>query len=160
MADDVMYSGTVAAAMEASTFSIPAMAFSLVGRRDFDFAPAARFAHAWVRGALTRPAPPRLLLNINVPAGEVKGYRVTHLGRRTYGEDVVEGVDPRGRRYYWIGGADYQHQNLPGSDCNTLIDEGLASIAPMHLDLTKSKMMGELTRWPVDGFAQVAQPRS
>jgi 5'-nucleotidase len=158
MGDDVTYSGTVAAAMEASTFNVPSMAFSLVARRSFDFAHAANFARAWVQAALKRPLAPKLLLNINVPPGEVRGYRVTSLGRRTYGEEVVEGTDPRGRKYYWIGGAEYQHESLPGSDCNTVIDEGLVSITPMHLDLTEPARLAELAGWPVEGFPQVHTP--
>jgi 5'-nucleotidase len=155
LADDVTYSGTVAAAMEAYTFNVPSMAFSLATRRQFDFTHAARFAYEWVKGALAQPLPERMLLNVNLPPGELNGYRVTVLGRRSYGNEVVEALDPRGRKYYWIGGAEYQHQNVPGSDCNTVIDEKLVSITPMHMDLTSRAGLETLSRWPVSGFKQV-----
>ncbi|MFZ5470519.1 MAG: 5'/3'-nucleotidase SurE [Myxococcota bacterium] len=155
LADDVTYSGTVAAAMEASILGVPAIAFSLVARRSFDFGPAARFAHALAQAALASPLPPRLLLNVNIPGGtELSGYRVTRLGRHSYGVDVVENVDPRGRRYYWIGGTDYQHEDLPGSDCNTVHKDKLISITPLHLDLTDLRAMDLLRVWEVAGFVE------
>lgn len=157
LADDVTYSGTVAAAMEACLFGVPAIAFSLVARHSFDFAPAARFAHAFVKSALGRPLPPRLLLNVNVPGGlEPRGYRITQLGKHSYGYKVVENTDPRGKKYYWIGGSDYQHEDIPGSDCNAVMDEKLVSVTPLHLDLTEVRMMDALSQWPVAGFAQAS----
>jgi 5'-nucleotidase len=152
LADDVIYSGTVAAAMEASLLGVPAIAFSLVTRKHFDFAPAARFAHSLVAAALSEVLPPRVLLNVNVPEGKLEGYTVTHLGRHSYGNAVVENVDPRGRRYYWIGGNAYQHEDIPGSDCNAVFDQRLVSLTPMLLDLTDAALLQGLTRWKVDGF--------
>src|SRR3989454_5227113 len=112
LADDVTYSGTVAAAIEASLLGVPAMAFSLSMRHDFDFGPAARFARSLAQAALGASPPPHLLLNVNVPGGvEPRGYAVTRLGKHTYGFEVVEKVDPRGRKYYWIGGNEYQHED-------------------------------------------------
>jgi 5'-nucleotidase len=152
LADDVIYSGTVAAAMEASLLGVPAIAFSLVSRKAFDFAPAARFAHALVAAALSAALPPRALLNVNVPEGKFEGYAVTRLGRHSYGNAVVENVDPRGRRYYWIGGNTYQHEDIPGSDCNAVFDQRLVSVTPMLLDLTDEALLQALGRWKVDGF--------
>ena len=152
LADDVTYSGTVAAAMEASIFGVPAVAFSLAGRGGFDFAPAARFARSLVAAALARPLPPRLLLNVNVPAGvEPAGYAVTRLGKYSYGSDVVEKTDPRGRKYYWIGGNEYQHEDIPGSDCNVVLRERRVSVTPLMLDLTDDTMLRELQRGTLDG---------
>jgi 5'-nucleotidase len=153
MADDVTYSGTVAAAMEATLLGVPAIAFSLVARRQFDFTHAARFARELTRSALGQTLPPRLLLNVNVPGkGEPRGWAVTRLGRHSYGNQVVENTDPRGRRYYWIGGVGYAHEDLPGSDCNAVLDEQLISVTPVLLDLTDLARLEELSRWPVEGF--------
>ena len=153
LADDIVYSGTVAAAMEASLLGVPAIAFSLATRQDFDFAPIARFARALCAAALARPLPPRMLLNVNAPGGvDPRAYVVTRLGRHSYGTDVVEKVDPRGRKYYWIGGNEYQHEDIPGSDCNVVLREGLVSVTPLHLDLTDDGLRRKLTRWTLDGF--------
>ncbi|HET9036242.1 MAG TPA: 5'/3'-nucleotidase SurE [Myxococcaceae bacterium] len=154
LADDVVYSGTVAAAMEATLLGVPAIAFSLVARgRPLDFTHAARFARSLVGAALSQTLPPRLLLNVNVPGFiEPRGWAVTRLGRHTYGNQVVENRDPRGRRYYWIGGTEYSHEDLPGSDCNAVLEEQLISVTPVLLDLTDLQRMEELMRWPVDGF--------
>ena len=153
LADDVTYSGTIAAAMEASIFGVPAIAFSLAGRNGFDFAPAARFAHALVAAALARPLPEHLLLNVNVPPGvEPDGYVVTRLGKHSYGSAVVEKTDPRGRKYYWIGGNEYQHEDIPGSDCNTVLRERRVSVTPLMLDLTDEARRKELGQWSLEGF--------
>ena len=157
LADDVTYSGTVAAAMEASLLGIPAIAFSLVSRPgEFDFGPAARFARSLVASALTQPLPPSMLLNVNVPGGvEPAGYAVTRLGKHSYGSDVVEKVDPRGRKYYWIGGNEYQHEDIPGSDCNAALEDGLVSVTPLQLNLTDEPMRTVIAGWPLAGFTCV-----
>ncbi|HEX9724459.1 MAG TPA: 5'/3'-nucleotidase SurE [Vicinamibacteria bacterium] len=154
MADDVTYSGTVAAAMEASILQVPAIAFSLVSREEFDFGPSARFARALVGAALARTLPPNMLLNVNVPSGvDPKGYVVTRLGKHTYGFDVIENTDPRGRKYYWIGGSEYEHDDIPGSDCNAVLRDRLISVTPLQLDLTDDDMRQDMTeKWTLDGF--------
>ena len=155
MADDVTYSGTVAAAMEASLFGVPAIAFSLAIRRDWQFGPAARFARAFVKAALAQELPSNMLLNVNVPAGvEPEGYVVTRLGKHSYGFDVIENVDPRGRKYYRIGGSEYQHEDVPGSDCNVVLRERRVSVTPLHLDLTDHSLRQRVGAWTVEGFAQ------
>jgi 5'-nucleotidase len=153
LADDVTYSGTIAAAMEASIIGVPAIAFSLAGWGIIDFAPAARFARALVKAALARELPPKLLLNVNVPPGvEPDGYVVTRLGKHSYGSDVVEKQDPRGRSYFWIGGNEYQHEDIPGSDCNAVLREKRVSVTPLMLDLTDEKMRGCVASWTLEGF--------
>jgi 5'-nucleotidase len=77
---------------------------------------------------------------------------VTRFGRHSYGNAVVENVDPRGRRYYWIGGNAYQHEDVPGSDCNAVFDEQLISLTPMLLDFTDETLIGRLAGWKIDGF--------
>jgi 5'-nucleotidase len=153
LADDVSYSGTVAAAMEGALLGVPSIAFSLASRAPFDFGPAARFAHALVAAALAQPLPPRMLLNVNIPGGvEPDGYVVTRLGRHSYGYDVVENVDPRGRKYYWIGGTDYEHQDIPGSDCNTVHLDKRVSVTPLHMEMTDHGRIAEVATWPLEGF--------
>jgi 5'/3'-nucleotidase len=159
LADDVTYSGTVAAAMEASLMGVPAIAFSLASRGTFDFAPAARFARELVAAALTQTLPRSMLLNVNVPGGvEPDGYVVTRLGKHSYGGEIVEKTDPRGRKYYWIGGNEYQHEDIPGSDCNVVLEEKRVSVTPLHLDLTLHQQRTEVARWPVQGWKRVDAP--
>jgi 5'-nucleotidase len=153
LADDVTYSGTVAAAMESSILGLPAIAFSLATRKGFEFGPAARFARALAQAALARPLRPGMLLSVNIPSGEIKGYRVTRLGKHTYGFDVIENVDPRGRKYYWIGGNDYAFEDVPGTDVHAVLREGLVSVTPLQLDLTDEEMTAEVSTWSLEGFA-------
>jgi 5'-nucleotidase len=134
---------------------VPAIAFSLAGRGVFDFGPAARFARALVAAALVRDLPPNLLLNVNVPPGvEPDGYVVTRLGKHSYGSEVVEKRDPRGRSYFWIGGNEYQHEDIPGSDCNAVLREKRVSVTPLMLDLTDEPMRAVVASWTVEGFAR------
>jgi len=159
LADDVTYSGTVAAAMEASILGVPAIAFSLATRQDFAFGPAARFARSLVAAALSsQELLPGMLLNVNVPGGEPDGYVVTRLGKHSYGSDVVEKVDPRGRKYYWIGGNEYQHEDIPGSDCNVVLRDRRVSVTPLQLDLTDEAMRAEIARWPVGDYERKGGP--
>ncbi len=153
LADDVSYSGTVAAAIEASLLGVPAIAFSLVSRSRLDFRAATKFAQQLAKAALENSPPPKMLLNVNIPTDvEWPGYAITRLGKHSYGYDVVEKVDPRGRKYYWIGGSEYQHEDIPGSDCNATIDNRLISVTPLQLILTDQQLLSELERWTIEGF--------
>lgn len=154
LADDVTYSGTVAAAMEGALLGLPSVAFSLVSRGTFDFQHAARFARAIAPEVARQGLPRGMFLNVNVPEGEPKGYRVTKLGKRAYSTEVVENVDPRGKSYYWIGGTETRHQHIPGSDCNAVYDERLVSVTPLHLDLTEYRLLEEVRTWDVQGFSR------
>ncbi|MBE2251481.1 MAG: 5'/3'-nucleotidase SurE [Myxococcus sp.] len=155
LADDVVYSGTVAAAMEAAILGVPAVAFSLVTRRNFVFEHAAEFAQALVKTLLTKALPPRLLLNVNMPAyGKIAGYQVTKAGRHSYGADVIEKEDPRGRKYYWIGGTGYEHIKAPGTDVTVVHDEHLASVTPLMIDLTHHEQLELVRSWAIDGVEQ------
>ena len=154
LADDVNYSGTVAAAREAALLGIPSIAFSLVSRAPFDFQYAARFARSLVAAALAQPVlPPRMLLSVNVPRGEPTGYAITRLGRHSYGYDVVEKEDPRGRKYYWIGGTSYQHEDVPGSDCNAVHLERRISVTPLNFELTDLQAVEMLRGWKLEDFS-------
>src|SRR5262249_20736128 len=107
LGDDVTYSGTVAAAMEGTLLGFPSIAFSLAGRDDLEFTAAATFATRLAGWVLEHRLPVDTLLNVNVPAmpeGQVPaGVSLTRMGRRRYGDAIVEKLDPRGRKYYWIG---------------------------------------------------------
>ena len=85
---------------------------------------------------------PGLMLNINIPAGEIRGVRWTHLGKRHYQEGIVEKVDPRGKKYYWIGGAPEPPDLKVGTDFHAL-DSGYVSITPLHLDLTDYETLAQ-----------------
>ncbi len=162
LADDVTYSGTVAAAMEASLLGVPSIAFSLV-TKDLDpfsgeggaFGPASRFARELAESVLSREVTGRLLLNVNIPSGvEPAEYVITQLGKHSYGYDVLENVDPRGRKYYWIGGTSFTHEDIPGSDCNAVFRERRISVTPLHLDLTEYTQLDLVRSWPIGGYTQ------
>jgi 5'-nucleotidase len=154
LADDVTYSGTVAAAEEGAILGVPfCAAFSLVSKHHWNFEPVSRFARALLERFREQRPPRPLLLNVNVPA-DLAGprYVVTRLGRRGYSSAVEEKLDPRGRKYYWIGGPEQAHQDLPGSDCNAVLDQRLISVTPLHLDLTSGAGIEELSGWRLNGY--------
>jgi 5'-nucleotidase len=159
LGNDVLYSGTVAAAMEAALLGVNAIAVSLAAPPPHEFGEAARFAAALVRRVVENPPPAPLLLNVNVPAGPIRGYRFARLGRRTYGNEVVEKTDPRGRKYYWIGGeGGPTNENIPGSDCNAALLEGVVAVTPLHLDSTHDAVLQELRSWTIPGFEKEPAP--
>ena len=152
--DDIIYSGTVSAAIEGALLGIPAIAVSLVTFKDFDFRAAAEFTATLVQRIAERDIPPKTLLNVNVPPvpkEELKGWRVTRMGKRHYSENIVERIDPRGGKYYWIGGDDLGFANEDGTDCKT-VQEGYVSVTPLQVDLTDYKLLHNSTlptfAWP------------
>lgn len=157
LGNDVLYSGTVAAAMEGALLGVSAIAVSLAARPPHDFRHAAAFAAALAHTLAAAPAGPPTLWNVNVPAGPVTGWRLARLGQRTYGNEVVEKTDPRGRSYFWIGG-DASHGDIPLSDCNTVFDEGLVSVTPLHLDLTDDRRLAAMRDLALPGFRREEGP--
>lgn len=146
LGDDVTYSGTVAAAFEGTLLGVPSIAFSLDYTRDSekppDFSESERVAEEVIRLALSRPMGEEILWNVNVPAGRPGGIRATRMGRRRYGESVVEKIDPRGRPYFWIGGS---HVDTHSDGCDlTTVAEGFVSVTPLHLDLTAYRALDDL----------------
>ncbi len=138
MGDDVTYSGTVAGAIEARILGIPSVAVSCAGRENFRFAEAAEVALQVARMVLTDGETEGTLLNVNVPnlpMTEISGTAVTRLGKRIYHQMTVERVDPRGKKYYWIGGGEPEWEHGEGTDFDA-IDRKKVSITPLHLDLT------------------------
>jgi 5'-nucleotidase len=136
LGDDVTYSGTVSGALEGALLGIPAMAVSLRSTRgEYDFTYAARAA-AWMATAMMRrPLPQRTFLNINVPKGEPKGYRVTVQAKRNHVTSVAERHDPKGRSYYWIEEGQNEWEPHDRSDYQAVRD-GYVSVTPLQPDLT------------------------
>lgn len=136
LGDDVTYSGTVSAGFEGTLLGIPSVAFSQEVAEGFSFWPAAAFARELFRILLEerKNLPPDLLLNVNIPAGPVQGLSFTRLGRRVYKQSVIEKLDPRGRKYYWIHGTP-QWEKASGTDFEAM-SSGRISVTPLHLDLT------------------------
>ncbi len=146
MGDDVTYSGTVAGAIEARILGVPSIAVSCAGRENFRFAEAAEVALQVARMALSEGETEGTLLNVNVPnlpMDEIAGTAVTRLGKRIYHQMTVERVDPRGKKYYWIGGGEPEWEHGEGTDFDA-IDKKKVSITPLHLDLTDYAAMGKM----------------
>ncbi len=151
MGEDVFYSGTVAAAMEATVLGIPAVAISHTGDRSQPLQEGWEgVVRTLLEQILGRPAfPEETLFNVNLPAcdpGDVKGIRVTSLGRRRYSEAITRAVDPSGREYYWIGGGSVHWQGPEDSDFQAARD-GYVSVTPLHLDLTSYRLLEEIRGW-------------
>jgi len=155
LGDDVTYSGTVSAAMEGTLLGVPSLAISAVGRGSFRFEAAAAFSARLAAWVLERGLPPDTLLNVNVPAPKdgqpIRGFALTRMGRRRYGDAIVEKVDPRGKKYYWIGGEELEFVQEEGTDFHA-VRQGLISVTPIHLDLTNYKSFDALKAldfsWP------------
>ena len=154
MGEDVLYSGTVAAAMEGLSLGIPAIAVSFAGgdlRADVTRLreQVATLTRVLAHIVALPTFPVNTLLNINLPplsGGEIKGIRLTRLGRRVYSQSVTELKDPWGRQIYWIGGGDISWTGDPDSDFRA-IDEGYVSITPLHLDLTHHTLLQDARTW-------------
>ena len=140
LGEDVTYSGTVAAAMEATLFKVPAIACSQVcaSRQHIKWATAERYAPEVIERLLSMPWPEDVLVNVNFPdlvADEVQGLRVTTQGKRKIGDTLLERTDPRGEPYLWIGAL--RESELPGEGTDlAAIATGYVSITPIHLDMT------------------------
>lgn len=150
MGEDVLYSGTVAAAIEATILGIPAVAVSYAGR-DFDDLTGWQDLLTGLLGRILKVQhfPAETLLSVNlppIPPGEVKGVRVTSLGRRRYKDSLTRAQDPSGREYYWIGGGETAWSGAEDSDFRA-IAEGYISVTPLHLDLTNYGLMAEVRGW-------------
>jgi 5'-nucleotidase len=150
LGDDVTYSGTVSAAFEGTLLGIPSFAISLASRSHFKFDPPARFAVRMAQFILKRGLPKDTFLNINVPnleGKEIKSYKITKQGRWSHnGNTVIEKVDPRGGKYYWIGSEDLVFEKSGETDFEA-VSNSYISITPLHCDLTNYSSIGELKRW-------------
>jgi 5'-nucleotidase len=149
LGDDITYSGTVAAAMEAVVSGIPGIAVSYGDRYSWEYEAAATFAAGLVARAIERGLAPDILLNVNVPAGEIAGVEVTRLGKRAYYDELIERVDPYGRKYYWIGGEEPGGEVEPGTDL-AAVAAGRISVTPIHLDLTNHRLLEQVRGWELE----------
>lgn len=154
LGDDVLYSGTVAAATEGRFLGKPAVAVSLNtdglrGDAQRHFETGAHFARFIVERLQSQPLARATVLNVNVPnipVAEVKGIRVTRLGNRHRSEHVIRAEDPRGRPVYWVGPAGAGQDAGPGTDFHA-VAEGFVSVTPLTVDLTNHAALGDLRAW-------------
>lgn len=148
LGDDVLYSGTVAAAVEGRFLGLPAIAVSLTGdHRHFDTAGQA--VRTLFQRLVEAPLPPDTILNVNVPDvpfADIRGFAATRLGYRHRSEAVVEAVDPKGRAIYWVGAAGKGQDAGPGTDFHA-VEHGLVSVTPLQLDLTQRSRLSLIEEW-------------
>ncbi|MFI4919148.1 MAG: 5'/3'-nucleotidase SurE [Legionellales bacterium] len=149
LGDDILYSGTVAAAMEGRNLGLPAIAISMVGDNIQHYKTGALIAKQLVMHLSSNRLPSQTILNVNVPdlpMDEIKGIQVTRLGTRHGAEPVVKELDPRGRAIYWVGPPGSEADAGVGTDFHA-INTGYVSITPLHLDMTHYKMFDQLSNW-------------
>ena len=150
MGEDVLYSGTVAAAMEATVMGIPAIALSYCGEFPEELDGCEDLVVGVISSILKQGSfPEDTLFNVNLPAippSEVKGIRVTSLGRRRYVDSITRANDPSGKEYYWIGGGAVHWRGPADSDFQA-VDDGYISVTPLHLDLTNYKLLEDIRTW-------------
>lgn len=149
MGDDILYSGTVAAAIEGRYLGTPAIAVSLAGNPGTHYETAARVTKQIVQHINADPLPAGTILNINVPdvtSSNLKGYEVTRLGTRNKGEKIIEYIDPRGRKCYWIGATGTEQDAGPGTDFYALTRDKV-SITPLQVDFTNYKAFDQIADW-------------
>lgn len=149
LGDDVIYSGTVAAAMEGRFLGLPAIAVSLVGRHASHFDTGARVAADLVRKLQQDPLPKDIMLNVNVPDlpyEQLNGVESTRLGFRHRSEPLVPMDDPQGKRIYWIGPAGEGQDAGPGTDFDA-IARGAVAVTPLKVDLTRHEAVADIATW-------------
>ena len=151
LGDDVLYSGTVAAAVEGRFLGLPTIAVSLCtsGAPGGHFESGAEVARLLVTHLLKSPLQRALILNVNVPDvpfAQLKGFRASRLGYRHRSAAVMKAQDPRGRPVYWVGPAGAEQDAGPGTDFDT-IAQGFVSVTPLQVDLTRHTALPELTTW-------------
>ena len=149
LGDDVLYSGTVAAAMEGRYLGLPAIAVSLVGKPASHFDTAAQITRRVVERLKHSPLPDDTLLNLNVPdlpSADIVAIRATRLGFRHKAEAMIEQRDPYGRSIYWVGPPGEAQDAGPGTDFHA-VEHAIASVTPMQIDLTRHQGIEPLQGW-------------
>ncbi|MDH5446785.1 MAG: 5'/3'-nucleotidase SurE [Gammaproteobacteria bacterium] len=147
LGDDVLYSGTVAAAMEGRFLGYPAMAISLVGPELEHYATAAQIAVSLVKKMQAGAFPSDVILNVNVPnlpLNQIKGIQATRLGHRHKAEPIIKSQDPRGRDIYWVGPPGQEQDAGPGTDFHA-IKNHYVSVTPLQVDLTRHNLVDEIS---------------
>ncbi len=146
---DLIYSGTVSAAVEAALFGIASVAISVAATRDLHWDVAAQFAADLARAVTRHGLPPDTFLNVNVPnrpAAEIRGVEVTRQSSRRYLSRLEKRSDPRGRDYYWLAGAPDGGESAPGTDTRA-VAEGWISVTPLRLDMTDGEIGPVIRSW-------------
>lgn len=149
LSDDVLYSGTVAAATEGRFLGFPAIAISLAGPRCEHYDTAALVAKMLVAHLRIQPLTCDTILNVNVPDlpfSELRGIQITRLGTRHLAEPTIKSMDPRNRKIYWIGQPGPEQDAGPGTDFYA-VNSGYVSVTPLQIDLTHYKILDELSNW-------------
>ncbi|MFG0382050.1 5'/3'-nucleotidase SurE [Pseudomonas sp. zbq_18] len=149
LGDDVLYSGTVAAALEGRFLSRPAFAFSLLSRQPDNLPTAAYFARKLVEAHDRLDLPPRTVLNVNVPnlpLEHIRGVQLTRLGHRARAAAPVKQLNPRGKEGYWISVSGDAEDGGPGTDFHAVM-QGYVSITPLQLDRTFNEAFGSIEGW-------------
>ena len=153
LGDDVIYSGTVAAATEGRFLGLPAVAISLGGISPSYFSTAAQVAVQLFQNIRRYPLPADTILNVNVPnlpLENIKGFQATRLGQRHKAESVVRSHDPGGREIFWVGAAGPEQDAGPGTDFHAM-REGYVSVTPLQIDLTRYDSLERLADWLPEG---------
>lgn len=149
MGDDITYSGTVAAAMEGIICGFPSIAVSMSPEPEWPVDVGAEFVDRLVDQVVKQGLANDILLNVNIPNvrhEEIRGVVITRLGKRTYKDELIARVDPRGNAYYWMGGNHIEDSMDEGTDV-AVVSEGYVSVTPIHLDLTDHKLIAKLQAW-------------
>lgn len=149
MGEDILYSGTVAAALEAMFIGNKAIALSIASHQDQKFETAARYMRQFIDEGITDLIEGRMALNINVPNvdyDDVKGVKVSNIGHRKYEDFVKEQKDPRGRKIYWIGGAKALWEDKENSDFK-IVNDNHISITPISPNFTMDSMFTPVFEW-------------
>ncbi|MAL98904.1 MAG: 5'/3'-nucleotidase SurE [Alteromonadaceae bacterium] len=149
LGDDVLYSGTVAAAVEGRFLAQPAIAVSLVNEGRMHYDTAARVIRRMLDNAMPLAVGARTILNVNVPDvpyDEIKGWEITRLGHRARGQASQPVTCPRGRERFWIGAAGAGDDAGPGTDFHA-VQQGKVSITPLQVDMTRYDAFGPLQDW-------------
>ena len=153
LGDDVLYSGTVAAATEGRFLGFPALAISLVAAgKPQNWDGAAQLAKMVVKRSIKNPLPSDIILNVNIPdltPAEAAGMQATRLGSRHLAEPAIEAKDPSGKPIYWVGAAGPAHDAGPGTDFYA-VSHGFVSITPLHVDLTHHQSIDKVASWLED----------
>ncbi|AHK78961.1 stationary phase survival protein SurE [Ectothiorhodospira haloalkaliphila] len=156
LGDDVLYSGTVAAAMEGRFLGLPAIAVSLAGQQQCKhYDSAAQVVLELLDRLRSIPLPSDTILNVNVPdlpRREIRGYQATRLGHRHKAEPVTRSTDPRGRPIYWVGPSGPEQDAGLGTDFHA-VRSGYVSVTPIQVDLTRYEAMDIVSRWLTEGEA-------
>lgn len=149
LGDDVLYSGTVAAAMEGRFLGVPAMAISLAGENPVHYETAVQIVKQLIGNLQRHPITPDMLLNVNIPDrayADLQGMEITRLGHRHKSEPALRTKDPRGRDVFWVGPVGSEEDAGPGTDFYA-VRHGYVSITPMQVDLTRYSSMDTLAAW-------------